>query len=79
MVWFFLRGGRTGPVRMGKDDLAFMFESTYAMKLTPWADEDAKKNADYYKCWMGLTRDFENPNASSSSNSNGMDDEEKEQ
>lgn len=47
-----------GPVRMSKNDLAFMFESTYIMKLTKWANEPCHQQTEYYKCWMDLQNEF---------------------
>jgi len=37
--------------------MAFMFESSYFMKLTPYA-MNSSKNEDYYKCWQGLDAKF---------------------
>jgi homogentisate 1,2-dioxygenase len=48
----------TGPVRMSKNDLAFMFETTYMLKLTPWANDADRLQTEYYKCWMGLKNEF---------------------
>jgi homogentisate 1,2-dioxygenase len=50
--------GEQKPVRMSDDDLAFMFESCYTMKLTKWADKDEMKNMDYYQCWMNLDNEY---------------------
>lgn len=45
--------------RIPDTDLAFMFESTYVMRLTKWALSTAKREEDYYKCWMPLEGDGE--------------------
>ena len=46
-----------GPVRM-QDNLAFMFESTYAMKLTSFAATSCV-DEDYQKCWTGFKKFFD--------------------
>lgn len=48
------------PTPPNYDHLAFMFESTYIMKLTSYA---ASNNVDenYYKCWHGLESHFTPP------------------
>ena len=48
------------PVKMPEDAWAFMFESTYFLRLTPFASE-CPQDEDYYKCWQPLSREF-NPN-----------------
>jgi homogentisate 1,2-dioxygenase len=48
----------SSPVEMPSTDLAFMFESTYMFKLTPYAMDDQKLQSDYYKCWQGLDNEF---------------------
>jgi len=48
------------PVRYSSDSLAFMFESSYLFKVTPWANTH-KVQLDYYKCWQDLRSHF-NPN-----------------
>lgn len=54
----------TGPIRMSKNDLAFMFESTYMMKLTKWANKPEHQQTEYYKCWEKLQVEFEPPQPS---------------
>lgn len=43
---------------MSKNDLAFMFESTYLIKLTKWANDPVNLQTQYYECWQGLKREF---------------------
>lgn len=40
------------------DGISFMFESTYMLKLTPWARNSELVDHDYYKCWQGLGSNF---------------------
>ncbi|GAB5369158.1 hypothetical protein AAMO2058_001381600 [Amorphochlora amoebiformis] len=47
------------PVQMPEDSLAFMFESTYIMRLTDWALNKAPLDEDYIKCWDGLESKFD--------------------
>jgi len=37
--------------------MAFMFESSYFVKLSQYG-MDTKKNEEYYKCWEGLKSNF---------------------
>ena len=39
--------------------LAFMFETTYMMKLTPGALEESGLDTDYWKCWQDLKPHFQ--------------------
>lgn len=48
----------SGPVLMPKNDLAFMFETTYTLKLSKWANAEENLQTEYYKCWMGLESDY---------------------
>lgn len=48
-----------GPIRMSKNDLAFMFESTYVFKLTKWANAPENLQTQYYECWTPLKREFD--------------------
>ena len=43
---------------MSKNDLAFMFESTYVFKLTRWANEAFNQQTQYFECWMPLKAEF---------------------
>jgi len=46
------------PVYM-ENALAFMFESSYIMRLTHWATEFAQVDDKYYKCWQGIEPSFD--------------------
>ncbi len=46
------------PVRYRDTDLAFMFESTFTFRVTPFALANLQQ-ADYYECWAGLERHFD--------------------
>ncbi len=48
-----------GPIKMSKNDLAFMFESTYMLKLTEWANQALVQQTQYYECWMPLKAEFD--------------------
>jgi homogentisate 1,2-dioxygenase len=48
-----------GPVLMNKNDLAFMFESTYIFKLSKWANAPESQQTEYYRCWAGLKSEYE--------------------
>lgn len=47
------------PVQMPEEAMAFMFESTYAMRLTDWALKTAPQDKNYHKCWDGLKKKFD--------------------
>ena len=38
--------------------LAFMFETSLLLKLTPWALSAPHRDRDYQKCWQGFVKDF---------------------
>ena len=38
--------------------LAFMFETTYMLKMSEWALEGGHRDRDYYKCWASLPSKF---------------------
>jgi homogentisate 1,2-dioxygenase len=44
-----------------EDTMAFMFESRYAMRLTPYAVESAELQHDYFEGWQGLAKHFRKP------------------
>ena len=44
--------------RIQVGDMAFMFETTFQLFLTPWAAQSDKLQPDYYKCWQGLDKVF---------------------
>ncbi len=46
------------PVRMSEDSLAFMFESTYLLRVTAWGAA-ANVDEDYWKCWQGFKKNFQ--------------------
>lgn len=47
------------PVFMSSSDLAFMFESTYMLRMTKWALSDSVERDDKYNtCWDGLKKHF---------------------
>ena len=48
------------PTRM-RDTLAFMFETRYPQRITPWAADLPQRQDDYQDCWSGLTRRFVPP------------------
>lgn len=49
------------PTRVADNTLAFMFETTYMLKPTPWAMKKEHIDAEYHHCWTGLKKHF-NPN-----------------
>jgi len=46
------------PEKLPEDTLAFMFESTYILKITQFAKTGLIIDQDYYKCWEGLKSHF---------------------
>ncbi len=46
------------PVKL-KGTQAFMFESSYSMATTKWAETCAKIDARYFQCWQGLKKTFD--------------------
>lgn len=44
--------------RMPDDAYSFMFETTYFLRLTPWASQ-APQDTEYYQCWEGLEKEFD--------------------
>jgi homogentisate 1,2-dioxygenase len=47
------------PHRMPDESLAFMFESTYLLRLTDWALEETPLDKDYIKAWHPLKKNFD--------------------
>lgn len=45
------------PFKMKQDDLAFMFESMFMLKVTEYGLTN-KVDKDYLKCWKGLKKYF---------------------
>ena len=50
--------------------LAFMFETSYILKLTRFAREGEHVDRDYYKCWENLPNNFDPTNRGTSDASN---------
>jgi len=46
------------PVRLPDHSLAFMFESTYLMRLSDWGAR-TQIDTEYYRCWSGLKNNFD--------------------
>jgi homogentisate 1,2-dioxygenase len=46
------------PTRV-KDTMAFMFESRHVIRPTRFALESAQLQAEYYRCWQGLPKQFD--------------------
>eukprot|EP00472_Partenskyella_glossopodia_P011118 CAMPEP_0197516364 /NCGR_PEP_ID=MMETSP1318-20131121/1259_1 /TAXON_ID=552666 /ORGANISM="Partenskyella glossopodia, Strain RCC365" /LENGTH=301 /DNA_ID=CAMNT_0043065067 /DNA_START=495 /DNA_END=1400 /DNA_ORIENTATION=+ len=46
-------------VQMPGNAMAFMFESTYVMRLTEWALKEAPLDEEYTSCWEGLQSNFD--------------------
>lgn len=46
------------PQFVSPGGMAFMFETCYLMKLTPYATEKSHLDNEYYKCWEGLKNNF---------------------
>lgn len=49
--------GSDDPVFMSKDDLAFMFETTFILRLTEFG-ASAEKDEQYHECWDDLKNNF---------------------
>lgn len=45
------------PVRVADNTLAFMFESSYLVHVSDWAQE-TNLDKGYYTCWQGLQSHF---------------------
>lgn len=48
----------TKPMHLGFDNLAFMFESAYILRLTDYAVTTNPAEADYWKVWQGFRKMF---------------------
>jgi homogentisate 1,2-dioxygenase len=46
------------PQKVSPDGLAFMFETCFLLKMTPYAMEHDNIDGDYYKCWEGMKNNF---------------------
>ena len=49
------------PAKVGEGSMAFMFETTYQLKLTKYAHDISTDfvDKDYYKCWQGIVKHFD--------------------
>ncbi|GBF88452.1 hypothetical protein Rsub_01165 [Raphidocelis subcapitata] len=47
------------PAHLGRDTLAFMFETSQTPRVTPAALGATNIDRDYYKCWVGLKSHFD--------------------
>lgn len=54
-------GASTAPLKPDwfGGGLAFMFESTYFMKLTSWAETADHREEAYQECWTGMPKLFD--------------------
>lgn len=46
------------PTRVADGTMAFMFESSLSLSISPWAQQKSLIDQDYYKCWKGLKSSF---------------------
>ncbi len=46
------------PAYVQKDTLAFMFETSFILKLSEWALEESSLDLDYKKCWQNIHSRF---------------------
>lgn len=53
--------GADAPSHIGRDTLAFMFETYVTPRVTPAALGAPNIDRDYYKCWLGLKSHFTHP------------------
>jgi len=49
--------GDLKPQRVADGTMAFMFESSFSMLVSEWANKNSVDD-DYYKCWLGLKKHF---------------------
>lgn len=51
---------KLAPQRIGDECMAFMFESSLSMAVTPWAEHESQAlDKEYYTCWQGLRKNFD--------------------
>ncbi|KAL3261053.1 hypothetical protein MRX96_046194 [Rhipicephalus microplus] len=51
---------KLAPQRIGDGCMAFMFESSLSMAVTPWAEHESQAlDKEYYTCWQGLRKNFD--------------------
>jgi homogentisate 1,2-dioxygenase len=46
------------PHRYPDGNMQFMFESSYVLKIAPWALEEERLDTQYLNCWRGLNKHF---------------------
>jgi homogentisate 1,2-dioxygenase len=46
------------PFKVGEGSMAFMFETTYMMKLSDYAMDPKNQDTEYYKCWENIPKVF---------------------
>lgn len=46
------------PEKIAEDTMTFMFVSALGMGLTSWAASSRQLDTDYYECWKGLKKNF---------------------
>ena len=51
-------GASLGPEKIG-ETMAFMFETRFAVRTTPFALQTDLRQPDYYECWQGLKKNFD--------------------
>uniref|UniRef100_A0A1I8GF28 Homogentisate 1,2-dioxygenase n=1 Tax=Macrostomum lignano TaxID=282301 RepID=A0A1I8GF28_9PLAT len=55
------------PQRVAAGTMSFMFESSLSLAVTAWANRICQRlDANYYKCWQGLKKNFTGPKTASS-------------
>ncbi|KAJ1737484.1 hypothetical protein LPJ72_000455 [Coemansia sp. Benny D160-2] len=47
------------PARVADNTMAFMFESMFQLRLTPWAVQNSQRDHDYYKVWQDIPVTFD--------------------
>lgn len=46
------------PVRIADETMAFMFETSLSLAISPWGQDPEKIDQNYYKCWQDLKVHF---------------------
>lgn len=49
---------KLAPFRFPDGNMQFMFETTYLLKIAPWALEEDKLDTAYLNCWSGFNKNF---------------------
>lgn len=53
---------KLAPVRVADGTMSFMFESSFGLATTKWANKLSQKlDSNYFKCWQGLKDNFTPP------------------